>query len=748
MKTTIVKNGEWDETLDAYGARILYILEKGDLVRFLERLSTSALVAFDTETTGLDPWATSGDGEVAARISLATFTLGQSDGDGNWDGEDPITYVLPLSHPRSPFLGQWRHLLRVVMEHLVKWQKKWVGHHAKFDTRYVYGVTGVYIGDLMHWDTQVSAHLIDETKSTALKVHAPDLLGIEPWDDGIDFSKSGASENQEFWTLARYAALDTYMTFKIFIRHRELLWLEVDRAEDDTESFSSISPQNREEWEDARIGKIAEYLSMPVARSLGRLETEGIRVDAEWVFARLEELSRIEDETTRELKEWDRAYDFDRDFIPREEPNSKPLQKLNLNVYAPFRTGAKSSAETIIEIPSEPATEVIAEVVIPDNFSTASGSKWFKSFTEKAVENGDLELSSMTAKGNPQWTKDTLAKQARGGSKIAETIFTHRKVQKQQQFLTSWIEKTSPHGRIHSTYRQATTRSGRLSSSEPNLQQVEKALRPAFIPRPGHLIAELDYSQLELRVIAFISRSMPMIEAFQNNEDLHSMVAAQILTQKARHGGDSEAIILPSEVSKADRQLGKAANFGLAYKQSVMGFVNYAAVAFGVDLTEEEALEAYNAYFSTWSGIREWQDSAIRFAKNNGYILSPLGRRRLLPDMHSYSDHKRGQAERQAVNSPVQGFGSDLMMMAMASIYGEIGRDSPVSGAIPVATVHDSLVLEVPEKNWEEVVNECRLRMENPHHHLRHLEVNLDVPLVADFTVGTRWGLSDVYSPD
>ena len=109
-----------------------------------------------------------------------------------------------------------------------------------------------------------------------------------------------------------------------------------------------------------------------------------------------------------------------------------------------------------------------------------------------------------------------------------------------------------------STTKPTAHFSGRLSSSEPNLQQVEKALRPAFIPRPGHLIAELDYSQLELRVIAFISRSAPMIEAFQNNEDLHSRVAAQILTQKARHAGDSGAVVLPSEVSKADRQLGKA----------------------------------------------------------------------------------------------------------------------------------------------------------------------------------------------
>src|SRR5699024_9857126 len=144
-------------------------------------------------------------------------------------------------------------------------------------------------------------------------------------------------------------------------------------------------------------------------------------------------------------------------------------------------------------------------------------------------------------------------KQARGGSDIAQTLLDYRNATKRLEFLRSWTEQVTREGRIHSTYNAGSVVTGRLSSSGPNMQQVTKALRPAFVPSPGRVMVDLDYSQIELRVAAFISRSVPMMEAFRRGDDLHRLIAARV-NNKA-----------PEEVTARERQQGKAANFGLLY---------------------------------------------------------------------------------------------------------------------------------------------------------------------------------------
>lgn len=676
-----------------------WVLNRADLLGMIEMMRNASEVVMDLETTGLDPHArtvrsTGGkfpgswvhfphidqdifvpasNGGVAARISMASLTLPQRNADGAWDGAEPATYIVPLSHPDSPFLGEWVKVMRLIARAMVKFNSRFVNHHAKFDAHWILACTGINITHLIHWDTQSSCHLIDETQSTKLKDAAPRRFGIPRWDDH-DLSFPGASEEVEFWELGEYAARDTYWTWALYVAHRHQLFLD--------DPFEQ--PLDQEEFRDARLGRVARYVTAPTARSLGEIEQRGIRLDIDFAREHYGEQALIARERLDEISE---LYSMDR--------------------------------------------------------SKASGhatSGWFKELTQKAVDVGELVVASRTKGGNPQWDKHVLKKQARRGSEIARLILEQRDAAKQAEFLMSWLEKVSPDGYLHSSYRAGHVTTGRLSSAGPNMQQISKKLRPAFIPREGHVMAELDYSQLELRVIAFISRSQPMIDAYATGQDLHKLLAVDIVSRRQWKDDPTLARISVDDVTDDDRQAAKSANFGLAYMQQVEGFRSYADKTYGVEFTMEEAQDVYDTYFETWQGMKEWHERTVREASRNGYAVSPIGRVRNLPNLQSGSQWERLEAGRQAVNAPVQGFGSDLMQMAIASMLGIMPGSARVETAFPVATVHDSVVLEIAEDGWEETVKVCQERMTNLDQYLRRMDCELDIPLQADATVGLRWG--------
>jgi DNA polymerase-1 len=267
------------------------------------------------------------------------------------------------------------------------------------------------------------------------------------------------------------------------------------------------------------------------------------------------------------------------------------------------------------------------------------------------------------------------------------------------------------------------------------MQQVTKALRPAFVPRVGYVLGDFDLSQIELRVAAFLSRSRPMMEAFQDGADLHTRLAAKIT---GKFEGD---------VTPAERQKGKSANFGLLFDMGTTGFRIYAENAYGVQMSYQEADEVREAFFSTWAGLRDWQDRQRVRARATGQVTSPLGRVRRIPDMFSHDDARVAGGERIAINSPVQGMASDIMQLAIALIEGTVpGHGSQVApGVRVVGSVHDSLVAELPVDNWKESAQIVLEVMTNlvleP---MREMGCDFDVPLAAEATVGTRWGLSDI----
>lgn len=648
-------------------ATVTWVMDETSLEYLLMAIETCIEVVVDLETTGLDEHATTGgqtNGGVSARIALGSYTLPQPD-----DAGEPTTWVVPGSHPDSPWLGKWREVFGKITQTVVDCRKPVVNQNMKFDSRWLTATTGADLSTLIEWDTQISSHLLDENESTKLKERAPATFGVERWDDH-DLSYPGAAEEVPMLDLGLYAARDTYWTWKLAVNHRDRMLVGQPDAE----------PETPDEVEEARLGLLAQYCDMPSVKMLTAMEQRGFGLDVEWVNSEIVE-------HTQKYRE---AYD-----------------KL-VNLY--------------------PESQLD-----PADASFAPTSNWFRAWTDAAVQAGDLVVGALTSGGKPQWSKSVLLRLSHSGHPVAQTLLDLRGHSKKLEFLKAWLVRVTPADKIHSNYNQGSVVTGRLSSSSPNLQQVTSSLRPAFIPPPGHVVIDLDYSQIELRVAAFIARCQPMIEAFQNGDDLHRILAGQI---------SHKPIV---EVTKDERQKGKSANFGLLYGMTAYGFKMYAETAYDIVITEEESVDIHQAFFDTWEGIGKWHTRSAAKAHRVGQVSSPLGRVRRLPMVWSNDPKTVAFAERAAVNSPVQGMAADLMKMASCSIDGLLPGYPPVDGAQLVATVHDSVVVIAPEERWEEVARECKARMEGIVKYIRKVfGVDFDVPLIAEATVGTRWGLSDI----
>lgn len=665
---------------------ITWVWGKEDLKALVKAIHESSEVVMDLETTGLDEYAEAGgdtNGGYPARIVLAALTLPSADraeaGAYDWrtfDGEQPMTYLVPLSHPASPLLGSWRKVMAIIGREINRSGKPFVNANIKFDARWVFAQTGVDLSDRIEWDTTVSSQLVDTEARTRLKIRAARDFGIEEWDD-FDLRTPGAAERVDLIQLGEYAARDTYYTWKIEQEHRDQMFLTGDE-----EPFDSDDIQM------ARLGKVATYVAMPTVRTLTKVEQRGFLLDVDWVHAKIGEMDSLRLKACEDI--------------------------LGLYGTAPAPAPAK------------------------DGVTTAATSKWFQGFVAQAIEAGDLRVTARTDSGNAQWNKAVLIAQQRQGSPAADALLRHRDATKTLEFLRSWLELRDPNNVIHATYNVGFVKTGRLSSSNPNVQQISSRLKPAFIPRPGHVLLDLDYSQVELRVAAFISRSAPMIEAFQRGDDLHRLLAAKIAGKA------------PEDVTSMERKRAKAGNFGLLYGMSPGGFQAYAATAYDVSLTLAEAQAVHSAFFEMWDGMRQWHERSKRRAYERGYVTSPIGRTQWLSDLYSKSSFKASHAERNALNSPVQGFGSDLMQMAAASIMGTLpGYPLPkVESAHVVATVHDEICIEVPEDRWQEILVECKRRMEDVNTFLRPLDCQMDVPIVAGPSAGTRWGVHDLHDED
>jgi DNA polymerase-1 len=329
----------------------------------------------------------------------------------------------------------------------------------------------------------------------------------------------------------------------------------------------------------------------------------------------------------------------------------------------------------------------------------------------------NIETGRKTATGQISTSHDILVELA-NTYEIAQHIIDYREMDKLKATYADALPKMiRSDGRIHGCLNQTVAATGRLSSTEPNLQNIPirtelgREIRKAFIPEKGNKLISADYSQLELRILAHITQDPVMLEAYKNNEDIHAQTARLVF------GATDEKDL------KEKRRLAKIVNFGIAYAVEAFGLSQR------VGISKQEARKVIDDYFATYKGIRAYMDRTPQQAREQGYIASLFGRRRYFPSINDRNFAVRSRAEREAINMPIQGTASDIVKIAMIRVADALKKEKLETRMI--MQVHDELLFEAPEGEVEKAKELIKQEME--------AAATLDVPLVVEIGVGDNW---------
>lgn len=577
-----------------------------------------------------------------------------------------FVWALPLFHPQSPFRKSWQKALKQLVPLMAKVPKR-IAHNGKFDSRWLrrFGEADI---DLT-FDTMLAAHLLDENREKGLKPQATSRLGVAAW--GIDTKDLLTTPIAE---VLEYNALDTYYAYHIYLQIRKEL------------------------QEQPRLMRIFKFITMPAANLLIAVEQKGAWVDRERLVTNGKIAREMRDEIERQLME----------YVPETDAAWYPVD------------------------PKGRPREI--------NFNPSIWARWFL-FTHlglPALAWGKLKDNGTQ---DPSMAEDVLLELR--DAHPAVDLMLQRSMWNQlvKAFFNAYDELLTDDDRIRTTFKIAGTVTGRLSSGKEdvekfasgrpergvNLQQVPRdpLVRGLFGAPPGFTFVEADFSQVELRIAAFLSRDRTMLSLYQQGEDIHAATASWVLG------------IPRSQVTKDDRKKAKAVNFGFVYGMGWRKFIYTAFTKYGVRFTEDEAQAIRRAFFEQFSGLQSWHARQRRLVNNNRRVQNPIGRVRHLPDIDSPEMFVRGEAERQAINSPVQSFGSDLCMLSLIEIDRKFKAEQVA--AFTIGTVHDALMFEVRDDHVGLAMPIIKDTME----HLpleKKFGCYLDVPIIADIKVGSHWG--------
>jgi DNA polymerase-1 len=362
------------------------------------------------------------------------------------------------------------------------------------------------------------------------------------------------------------------------------------------------------------------------------------------------------------------------------------------------------------------AAEKTAYELADGEFNLASP----KQIQEILYDKMGLPVLKKTPKGAPSTAEDVLQELA-ADHDLPRLILEHRSLGKLKSTYTDKLPTmiNSRTGRVHTSYHQAVTATGRLSSSEPNLQNIPvrthegRRIREAFIAEQGYKIMAADYSQIELRIMAHLSADETLVHAFKNDLDIHRATASEIFSTALE------------EVTDEQRRHSKAVNFGLIYGMSAFGLAKQLHV-------ERKQAQAYiDQYFEQYPGVKDYMEETRVFARENGYVETVFGRRLYLPDINAKNHNMRQYAERTAINAPMQGTAADIIKLAMIEVDSWLANRHDIK---MVMQVHDELVFEVEESVLESTTQKiCQIMQD---------VVALKVPLIVDAGSGKNWALA------
>ena len=583
------------------------------LDKLLNRLSAISSLAFDTETTGLNPMS----------AKLVGISLALAPGEAYYI---PVGHVILDEITQLP-LEQVISRLKPVLEEA---RVAKLAHNGKYDMAVLLNC-GMAVNNLT-FDTMIAAHLLGE-KSLGLKALAFSKLGIEmrPITELIGKGAKQLSMSQvDIKQVADYSCADADMTLRL----AELLGTELHQQ---------------------RLWQLFADVEMPLVPVLLLMERNGVALDTGLLRNMSQQLG--EQISVLEQKIYERVgHEF--------------------NINSP-----KQMSRVLFEV-----------LNLPKSRKTTLGYS-----TDAAVLEG-----------------------LRNAHPVIEPILEYRQLFKLKSTYTdTLVNLVNPETRrVHTSFSQTQTATGRLSSNEPNLQNIPVRgelggeIRQAFVAPEGSYLLGGDYSQIDLRSLAHLSQDPGLLSAFRNNADIHAATAAQLFGVEA------------SQVTPDMRRLAKTVNFGVIYGMSEYGLEQ------ATELSREEAGKFITAYFEKYPGVRKYLDATKEQARQSGYVQTLLGRRRFIPDINSSNRQVREAAERMAINMPVQGTSADIIKVAMINLYREMEKRQLRSKML--LQVHDELVFEVPAAEMEvmrQLVTE-----------VMSSAVQLSVPVKVDTKVGKNWG--------
>lgn len=577
---------------------------------------------------------------------------------------DPAAPVSVWAVPLSHPESPWRRQWRKVLDKLaphIDAVPKAVAHNGKFDLRWM---RHFGFKRVLTFDTMLAAHTLDENRPKGLKPLAQQLLGVKPWA-----ISTAELEDTPLGEVLEYNAKDTFYTLGLYRLFKSQL----------------AKPEN------LRKLRIFKLIMMPCSEIFTDVEREGVWTDTEAL-----------------MTNWQIA--------------QKELEAID--------------AELRAMIPEDHGFKEI-------NFNPSNFSRWFLFEHLGLPVNARGKDKEDGSPGAPSMAEAVLLNlQDKHPHRALELMLERTKWQKYTTaFFSAYAEQVDENDRIHTTFKLTGTVTGRLSSGKPdqdkvtsrkqnrgvNLQQVprDNFVRGIFGAPPGSYFVEFDYSQVELRVAAFLARETTMLHLYATGQDIH-MAMAQRMTGKPVHA-----------ITKEERKKAKAVNFGFLYGMGVAKFIDTAWSNYGVRVTEEESRAFRNAFFGQFPMLLKWHARQRQLVTKYKRVESPLGRVRHLPDIDSPNQGVRSEAERQSINSPVQSFASDMCLLSMVRVTNDFKRRG--MKAHPIGTVHDAI-------NWEIPAEEMKIALPLIKHGMETLPlrqqfgVNLDVPIIADCKVGFRWG--------
>lgn len=575
---------------------------------------------FDFETSGLEWYI---DTHYPTLISIS-FNAG-------------FSYIIPLYHSESPF-GElevdfiFRHFQILIEDpNIVK-----VGHNLKFDLLWMKRYANFDKARGQCIDTMLCAHLLDETRPKELKelvkIYHPEYSGYEIKDFNIELQQ-----------LAQYAAIDSDMTYRLYVQFTQEL------LNDD---------------EDSRLYIYLRNISSPAVSLFVETEFRGMLIDKNKIQEGIEFCEKVLEDLEHTLRNFKEVKIYEQhNFNTQKE---KAREKLLDNISRAKREKLEKYNLQLNELESNFQHE-------PLNFASPQ-------------QLGDF-IYSFEGLAKIQFYDAKQKKYTRSTSKEALQEVDHpfvtelnafRSVSKMlSTYYKSILEKTDDFNYLHGSFNLAGTVTGRLSSSDPNLQnipvrtkssnpnvqEVIYKIKEFFIAPKDRLFVEYDYSQAELRMIANFSGDETMIDSYMNDKDIHSITAAKLLKMSIEDFNKLDK----DKISKY-RTLAKGANFGLVYGATVDTYVDYLKTQYGIKISKKEGEEHKKAFFDTYKQLKKWHEIYIAKAKKYGYVRTLFGRKRRLENIHSTNPYLRSQDERYSINSPIQGSSGEWTIFSIVLI--------------------------------------------------------------------------------